>query len=528
MPGEPKMPVGWQSFARHPCIAMAGLFLVSMIPLAVTPILPLIDFYNHLARFYVLSHISSNAFLQNYYQAHWTLLPDLGVDALGAPLLTFMPAMIAGHLIAVAVLAVIFSGVLYLNRVLTGQKSFLVALLLLPLSYSYILNYGFVNFLLGLGFAFWAAGWWISNRYRPGLAIPISCLISVLIFLTHGVAFALYGILVVSLEVGLFLQGSVRRPRDLALSLFRVSIQAFLPIAFFAYWALALKHVPGASSPELTALAIQKGIVNSENTRLSVRIAKRLVPILRVEEGPTYWFDILTFFIQVAIVGWLLLKRRVVIVRSAWPLMVAATLTVGIGLPGVLGVAYITDRMPLFAALSLLGALSLRPTKQVPGIAVVYGVLVVVIVARLTAVTIDWDRYDPINREFHSIAAKIPPGSLIKEVTVGNLRHVVGIPRCYMYSSLLVIQYRQASPLFAQGDQHPLLITGKLRDAVDALDKSFPFEEIDDYNRYMVTAAASGFDYVLVCNRHLLTHPLPGDLEVIAETPHFALLTARR
>ena len=103
-----------------------------------------------------------------------------------------------------AIWRILYSGVLYFNRVLTGQRSLLVAVLLLPLLYSYIFNFGFANFLLGLGFAFWAAGWWISHRDRPWLAVPVACLFAVAIFFTHGLAFGLYGILVASLEVGLF------------------------------------------------------------------------------------------------------------------------------------------------------------------------------------------------------------------------------------------------------------------------------------------------------------------------------------
>ena len=94
---------------------------------------------------------------------------------------------------------------------LTGQRSLLIAVLLLPLLYSYIFNFGFANFLLGLGFAFWAAGWWLSHRDRPRLAVPVSCLFAVAIFFTHGLAFGLYGILVASLEVG-FLHRHTRAP----------------------------------------------------------------------------------------------------------------------------------------------------------------------------------------------------------------------------------------------------------------------------------------------------------------------------
>ena len=40
--------------------AAAGLFILAMLPLLATPVLPLIDFYNHLARFFVLSRIGAS------------------------------------------------------------------------------------------------------------------------------------------------------------------------------------------------------------------------------------------------------------------------------------------------------------------------------------------------------------------------------------------------------------------------------------------------------------------------------------
>ena len=72
-----------------PRLVMAGLFGVALIPMLVTPVMPLIDFYNHLTRYFVLAHIGADPVLQTYYQAHWTLLPDIGVDLLATPLLRF-------------------------------------------------------------------------------------------------------------------------------------------------------------------------------------------------------------------------------------------------------------------------------------------------------------------------------------------------------------------------------------------------------------------------------------------------------
>jgi hypothetical protein len=84
-----------------PRLLMAGLFAVAMAPLMATPILPSIDFYNHLARFFVLAHAASNSLLHANYEIHWSLAPNVAGDALAAPILYFVPPLIAGHLITV-------------------------------------------------------------------------------------------------------------------------------------------------------------------------------------------------------------------------------------------------------------------------------------------------------------------------------------------------------------------------------------------------------------------------------------------
>ena len=508
----------------NPRVLLAGIFIVALIPMMVTPVLPLIDFYNHLARFYVLAHIGSSSLLQKYYEAHWSLLPDIGVDVLGTPLLAFIPPLLAGKIIAAGICAVLYGGVLYLNRVVTGQRSLLIAVLLLPLLYSYIFNFGFANFLLGLGFAFWAAGWWLSHRDRPRFAVPVSCLVAVAIFFTHGLAFGLYGILVASLEVGLFISAPVRRPLDLLRSLALVAVQAIIPLIFFAWWILLRPHqVPVA---EVAALASQPVGVGRP-TGLVARILRRLVPILRVEEGPAYWFDIATFAIQALGIGFLVWRGRAAIVKAGWPLMAAAFLTVAIGAPILFGVAYITDRMPLFAVLCLLGVLSVRPGNWTLANRAVGGVLVATVIVRLVAVAVSFHAYDARDREFRTLASMIPPGSLTTGIAVGSFLHETEIPRCEMYGPLLVAEYGQAGPLFAAKDQQPLLLAGKLKTAQDALHTAFPLEKIDDYHRYTVAAAAAGFDYLLVCNAHLMARPFPPNVRVLAQTPHFALLRAK-
>lgn len=507
--------------AREFRVAAVGLFAAAMLPLLATPVLPLIDLYNHVARFFVLSHLGSSSVLPTYYESHWSLLPDMGVDVLATPLLTFVPPLIAAHLIVVFIMAVIFGGVLYFRRMVTGQRSLLVAAMLLPLLYSYILNWGFANFLLGLGFAFWGAGWWFSHRDRPWLAVPVSCVISILIFLTHGLAFGLYGVMVAALEVGLFVRAPTHRPLDLVRALCLTAIQAIIPLLFLLFWMGGTKPPTEAlQSVSLESMGYPPGFAG--------RALKRLVPILRVEEGPSYAFDIATFLIQAAAVFFLFWRRQIRIAPMCWPLLIAAALTVGVGVPQLFGVSYITDRMPLFAGLALLGVLSFRAEPWPLASRIAGAVLVGVVVVRLAAVAMSWHAYGAQYREFQSVAAHIPPGSLTIGVGIGSGFHETNVPRCEMYGPLLVSQYGQAGPLFADAKQQPLGLVGRLKDAVATLHANQPLERPSDYARFMSDAASAGFDYMLVCNAHLLTQPYPDNAALVAQTAHFALLRAKR
>lgn len=502
---------------------LAVLFLAGLVPLLATPIIPSIDFYNHLARFFVLSHIDHDPLLQTYYQADWPSSPDIAWDLISAPILAFIPPMVAGHLIAIGMFAILYFGVLYFSRVLYGRWSLPTAVLLLPLFYSYIFNWGFGNFLIGLSLAFWGAGWWIAHRDRPVLAVPVSCLISVFIFFMHGIAFALYGIVIVALEIGFFLDDRSRRVETLARALSLTSIQAVIPFAIFVYWIVGRIH--NGALPELSDFSPQVHM-GPRVVELLARIARRLVPVLRVEEGPAYWFDILTFAAQAICLGFLALRGAVRVPRFAWPLLAVAALLMVVGLPRLLGVSFITDRMPLFMALCLLGVLSFDRRRWTFAENIAGSMLIFVVFARLVAIAVSWSSYAQPYREFQSVASLIPRGSMVMQVMVGAGDHETEVPRCEMYGPLLIAQYGQIGWLFADKDQHPLDLAGPLRDSVITLHKDFVSGGTDEYGRYMISSARAGFEYMMICNAHLLNEKLPPSMSLVARTPNFALVHA--
>jgi len=503
----------------------AGLFALAMIPILAAPVMPLIDFYDHIARFFVLAHLAPGSGLAQFYRAHWAPIPDIGVDVIGVPILGILPPLPGAKLIAILILAVLYGGVLYCHRALTGRNSLLVATLLAPLLYSYVFNWGFANFLLGLGLCFWGAGWWLSKRHNPRLAVPVACLLSILIYFSHGVTFALYGILLVSLEIGFYAAAPARRLGDLARMLGLLAVQAIIPVLLFALWMPGVLEAARASALRIPPAHMLVGVMPVAHNGLH-----RLAAILRVEEGPAYWFDIATFLLQAVTVLFLIWRGKLAFARPAWLLIAVAMILVAAVPSQMLGTTYISDRMPLFGALCLLIALAVAEGPWRAPDRAAAGLLVAVVAARLVAVTAQWQGYDGYLREFRTVAAAIPSRSVTLGVMVGSGHHETDVPRCEMFPPLLVSLYGHGVPLFADPNQQPLLLTGDLWKARDGLQMRavLPSEMTRDYNPYMTLAGEAGYDVLLICNRHLLTHPYPPGFRLLAETPHFAALQAKR
>lgn len=490
-----------------------AIFAFAMIPLAVTPVLPLIDFYNHLARFFVLAHVDYSPFLQLYYEARWALLPNIGVDVIGTPLLAVAPPLIAAKLLVAFILLMVFGGALYFHRAVTGRHSLLVAVLLVPLLYSYVLNWGFANFLLGLGLTFWAAGWWVSMRERPALAVPVSVVLALVIFFCHGIAFALYGLLVVSLEAGGFLSSPGRQWGRLARRLALCAAAAVLPVLYFFLWKSG--QAPGAGQ----AVAA----LNLEPIPLPERIARaglyHLRTIMRVEEGPAGWFDAATFALQIAAIGVLLRSGRLAIAPAARFMAAVVLILAALPLPTIFGVGYLGDRTPLFAALALLGALVVKPGPWVGRERVLAGVLVAVAVVRIGAIAVHWHSYGDLYAEFRSVAARIPPKSLTMAIAAGSGKHETDVPRCEMFGPLLIAEMGHAGPLFADEKQQPLRLVGPMEGG-----GSTGRRPVITYADQVTGPLQNGFDAVLVCNSNLLPSPVPQGARALAKTSHFVLI----
>ncbi len=78
------------SFRRF-AVLFAALFLLSLLPLTLSGVLPLVDYPNHLARMAILARLPQAPPPHPYYARAWGPIPDLARALLVPPQLRLMP-----------------------------------------------------------------------------------------------------------------------------------------------------------------------------------------------------------------------------------------------------------------------------------------------------------------------------------------------------------------------------------------------------------------------------------------------------
>jgi hypothetical protein len=176
--------------------ALTALCLVLLAPLTMADVPPLLDYPNHLARLFVLAFVVADPVLARFYQPHWGIIPNLGLDLTVPPLLWILPVHLVGRVVAgVALLLPVFGAITY-HRALTGRLSYwpLASVLF---AYNALLLRGFLNFIAAMGLALLFASAWIAWReQRPPLAIVIAALGAVALFFCHLTGLLLFAILI--------------------------------------------------------------------------------------------------------------------------------------------------------------------------------------------------------------------------------------------------------------------------------------------------------------------------------------------
>jgi hypothetical protein len=163
----------------------ATAWIVAMIPLFVLNSIPGVDSMNHAARIHVLAHLDEG--YRQFYSPHWVLLPNLGMDLLLVPLAKFLPVLPLIKGFIGLIIGLIGFGFAWLNRELSGKWSAwgLVGLLF---AYNFVLGFGFLNYLFGIGIALILLAWQVRHPHHRWWLV----LVCPLLFVVHLMALGLF------------------------------------------------------------------------------------------------------------------------------------------------------------------------------------------------------------------------------------------------------------------------------------------------------------------------------------------------
>lgn len=119
----------------------------------------LVDYPNHLARMYLISHYESLAILQKFYYVKTEIAPYLGIDIFFR-VFSFIDIYLLGRLFIITSFILISAGVLTVNYALFKKLRY-ETLLMFPFLLNQSLFMGFINYYFCIGFTLIGFGIWL-------------------------------------------------------------------------------------------------------------------------------------------------------------------------------------------------------------------------------------------------------------------------------------------------------------------------------------------------------------------------------
>ena len=171
------------------------LALMLAMPFAFAALPQQSDFPAHLARYRVMLEGTADPALARWYQFHWHLGGNLGVDLLIRVLGSVLGLEPAARLIGAAIPVLTGLGLIAVERVLRGRVG-LGSVLAMAAVWSPAMALGFANFCLSLALALFAFAGWIKLEGRPwraALFLPAACAVWLCHMAGWGVLVVLVG-----------------------------------------------------------------------------------------------------------------------------------------------------------------------------------------------------------------------------------------------------------------------------------------------------------------------------------------------
>ncbi|MDJ0390532.1 hypothetical protein QMO56_20680 [Roseomonas sp. E05] len=503
---------------RHTGGLLALAIILLALPVLLTPIPPLLDYPNHLARLWLLAGGAAQPPFDRIYAVDLTSVrTNIGIDLLAAALGSWLPTIERfGQCLVLAAVVLPPLGAALLNRsAFGGLHWWLVGLPLL--AWNWTLIAGFLNFQIGLGLALLAAAAdpALARRAGPAGSFALRAALAVVLLLAHAFAAFFYAGLLAALAFGSG-WGALRSPRELGRATLRVAV-AVLPVALPVLLAwLSAPALPGAQEDPATQTSWQGGF----------SLHAKLVTLFSGIAAYKSLLDLAFVALLGLPVLWALATRRL---RFHAGLLLAALGFLALAFavpPKVAGTYFVDARFPIMAVLAV--AAALRPELAAPawkGRRVAEGLLactlLVLVGLRAAWVGNIWHERQADIASLRRALAHVPPGQAILQVTHAmtvparraapqGRYYGGGGPMLYEHLPALAVPWRHAFVpiLFASRGKQPLRVLPpwdeiagpdnttavSVHRLADADHAALP------ENTEYVRAWRTRFDYVLVLN----------------------------
>jgi len=459
------------------------LCVILVAPLLLVEVPPLLDYPNHLARLFVLALGGSDPVVAGFYTVRWSIIPDLGIDLIGPPLLHVLPVHVAGRILIGVVLLLPVLGAVAYSQALLGRRSWwslgcgLVA-------YHQTFMLGFLNFTAGMGLALLLAAVWMRHREsHPWRTVALTALGCVALYVCHLMGVVFLGILIAAHELTWLSQSPrshLMAPRALLMRLAAVASVFVVPLALYAGSAL---------SREAGGLAYLTA--QGKLAQLLVPWTNYLLPL-----------DIATACATAAAVGFLLVRRQLRVPRQAAIVLV---------LLGVLylacpfayaGVINVDMRFVVLAGFMLFAGLA--PARVPTWLA---SAMVVLFLVRIGVVAVAWLGHAETIAALRGVIASVPTGSTVFVSTmrpesrfgIADARRLSnGDSTTNHLPALLLIERRAWWPFMFDNESQQPIVTRAPYLALALRADRMP----EDQRRIPASACdLAGFDYVLMMGR---------------------------
>lgn len=184
---------GWRASTRTLFVPFA--LVLAAVPLVGRTVPPLTDLPNHMSHFRIGLDYATSPYFRQWWDFHWALAGNLGVDATVALLAPVLGLEAATRLVITMIPVLTVAGAALIAREIHGRVPPTAALAFV-FAYNFPFNLGFVNFSLAAALALLAFGLWLhlGRLGRPILRRVLLAPLGFVVWLAHLSGWGMLGV----------------------------------------------------------------------------------------------------------------------------------------------------------------------------------------------------------------------------------------------------------------------------------------------------------------------------------------------